>query len=79
MNNTYTPIKKRIEKMKYSMATYSTELCAARAYALASIEIEIAEGDEMAELNHKAGSCARSCVAARTRPSRRLRFSSAIE
>lgn len=37
--------------------------CVARAYALASIEIEIAEGDEMAELNHKAGSCARSCVA----------------
>lgn len=30
------------------------------------IEIEIAEGDEMAELNHRTGSCARSYVAART-------------
>lgn len=45
-----------------------TKLCAARGYALASIEIEIAEGDEMAELNHKAGSCERSCVVARTGP-----------
>jgi len=42
------------------------------------IEIEIAEGGEMAELNHRTGSCARSYVAARTHL-RRLRFSSAIK
>lgn len=49
------------------------------AHMRSRIEIEIAEGDEMAELNHKAGSCARSYVAARTRRLRRLCFSSTIK